>query len=83
MTATRGHRSNICLTLTLAGFVMAIACTSCSPDRAGTISVPSGTGKLKEASGIGWVKPKPAGKAGSAKPRAGSTGPSQPTPRPR
>jgi hypothetical protein len=83
MTATRGHRSDSRLTLTLAGFVMAIACTSCSPGGAGSISVPSGKDKLKVASNIGWVKPKAAGKIGSVKPKAGSTRPSQPTPRPR
>jgi hypothetical protein len=66
MTRTRGHRTDLRVTLTLAGLFAAVACVSCSPSGAGSISVPGGKDKLKVAS-----------KAGAFKPGAGPTRPSQ------
>jgi hypothetical protein len=72
MTGSNRRRAATGVALALAGVLLTTACASCSPDEAGSISVPGGKDKLKKANGIGSVKSK-----------AGPTRPSQETPRPR
>jgi hypothetical protein len=71
MSTERSQRPLAGRAITIAVLLLTTLGVSCSPGGAGSISVPSGKGKLKAASKIGWVKPK-----------AGSTRPSQPTLRP-
>jgi hypothetical protein len=58
MASTRGRQASIRMTWTLAGVLVAVSCTSCSPDGAGSISVPGGKGKVKVAGRIGPFRPK-------------------------
>jgi hypothetical protein len=66
MTRTRGHRTDIRVTLTLAGFLTATACTSCSPGGAGSISVPEGKDKLRA---VGKVVPSKTPPAETGRPK--------------
>jgi hypothetical protein len=72
------RQANIRLISTLGAVLATVGFSSCSPDGAGSISVPGGKDKLKIASKIGSVKLKPNNNAGTFKVESSTKKPSQP-----